>query len=152
MFRGVHSVALDVKGRVMMPAKHRDSIRESSEGRMVVTVDTEERCLLLYPLPDWNLIQAKIEALPSFNPAARRIQRLLIGHAADVELDASGRFLIPPPLRDYANLDKKIVLIGQGKKFEVWNEEQWELKREEWLAIARSENGDMPDELKSLSL
>ncbi len=89
-------------------------------GNLVATIDTDEPCLLIYPLDEWTIIQQKIEALPSFHPMTRRIQRLLIGHATDLELDANGRIVVPPLLRDYAGLQKQSILLGQGKKFELW--------------------------------
>ena len=123
MFRGVTNINLDAKGRMAMPTRYRERLAEHCAGQMVVTIDTEEHCLLIYPIDEWEVIQRKIEALPSFNPAARRIQRLLIGHATDIDIDGSGRLLLTQPLRDYAQLDKKAVLLGQGKKFELWSED-----------------------------
>jgi MraZ protein len=117
---------------------------------MVVTIDTEERCLLIYPQPAWEDIQRKVESLPSFNTAARRVQRLLIGHATDIPMDRNGRLLITPPLREYANLDKQTVLLGQGNKLELWDESVWNARRDQWLEV-QSEGG-MPDELQLLSL
>jgi MraZ protein len=89
--------------------------------------------------------------LPSFNAPARRLQRLLIGHATEVELDGNGRILLPPPLREFAGLDKTVVMIGQGNKFEIWDETQWNTRRAEWLS-AGDGDGELPDELGSLSL
>lgn len=152
MFRGVNALNLDAKGRMALPTRYRDSVQSSCDGKMVVTVDTEEKCLLLYPLPDWEVIESKIEALPSFNRHARKVQRLLIGHANDVELDASGRFLVPPMLRQYAELDKRVVLVGQGKKFEIWDEDVWNRERDAWLTPNDDDGDDMPEELLSLSL
>ena len=151
MFRGVNAVNLDTKGRMTLPMRYRELMSDISEGRLVVTIDTEERCLLIYPLPDWNTLQSKIEALPSFNPAARRIQRLLIGHATDVELDGNGRLLIPPPLRAYAYLEKKVVLLGQGRKIEVWSESHWEERRDSYLEMS-GDSSQIPEELMTLSL
>jgi len=150
MFRGVNAINLDAKGRMAMPTRYRERLMEHCAGQLVVTIDTEERCLLIYPLPEWNDIQRKIEALPSFNPAARRIQRLLIGHATDIEMDASGRLLLTGPLREYANLDKKSVLLGQGNKFELWSEESWLARREAYLGD--NADGTLPEELMQLSL
>ena len=151
MFRGVNQINLDAKGRMAIPARYREKIAECCDGQLVATIDTEERCLLLYPLEEWEEIQAKIESLPSFNPQARRIQRLLIGHATDLDMDGNGRLLLPAPLREYAELDKKIVLLGQGQKFEIWSESRWLLTREEYLQEV--EGGmDMPEELQNLSL
>lgn len=151
MFRGVNPINLDAKGRMAIPARYRETISEHCCGQLVATIDTEERCLLLYPLAEWEEIQEKIESLPSFNPAARRIQRLLIGHATDLDMDANGRLLLPAPLREYAELNKKIVLLGQGNKFEIWSEERWLATREQYLAEA--EGGmELPEELQNLSL
>jgi MraZ protein len=151
MFRGVNPINLDAKGRMAIPARYRQQIQAGCEGCLVATIDTEERCLLLYPLPEWEQIQQKIEALSSFNKATRRIQRLLIGHATDLEMDGSGRLLLTAPLREYAGLDKKVILLGQGRKFEIWSEDLWNQTREQYL---KEVEGGMalPDELQTLSL
>jgi len=151
VFRGVTNINLDAKSRMAMPTRYRERLAEHCGGQMVVTIDTEEHCLLIYPIDEWEVIQRKIEALPSFNPAARRIQRLLIGHATDVDIDGSGRLLLTQPLRDYAQLDKKTVLLGQGKKFELWSEELWMQRRDAYIEDKGSSEG-LPDELLSLSL
>ncbi len=132
-FRGVSNLSLDAKGRIVLPARYRERLAEFCHSQLVVTIDTDQPCLLIYPLPEWELIEEKIEALPSFNPTTRRIQRLLIGHATEVEVDANGRMLLSNPLRDYAQLGKKVVLIGQGKKFELWDETLWNERMESWL-------------------
>jgi len=151
MFRGLQSINLDAKGRLAIPTKYRDPLAQLCGARLVATIDTEERCLLIYPVNEWEEIQKKIEALPSFNPAARRIQRLLIGHATDLELDGSGRILLPQPLREYAGLEKEVVLMGQGKKLELWSKAMWEGRRDEYLEVV-SQPDQLPDELQSLSL
>lgn len=150
MLRGVSNLTLDSKGRLAIPTKYRDALVRHCNGQMVLTVD-RDHCLLLYPLPDWEEIERKLVKLPSFNAQARRLQRLLIGHATECELDTAGRILLPPPLREFAGLDKAVVLIGQGNKFEVWDEAAWTARRAEWLS-ADAAGGDTPDELGSLSL
>lgn len=152
MFRGIHSINLDPKGRLAVPTRYRDRLQLDAEGQLVVTIDTESACLLLYPLPEWEIIEAKIQSLPSFNPQARRIQRLLIGHATELEMDNSGRILLPSLLREHAKIDKKIVLIGQGKKFEIWNEETWNVETQQWLDNAPESIDEIPEEMRSLSL
>ena len=152
MFRGLNAIAVDAKGRIAIPAKYRDLIKKESKGVLVNTIDTEERCLLLYPFPQWEQIERKLEDLPSYHPVSRRIQRLLIGHATEVEMDRNGRILIPPLLREYAGLGSMIMLVGQGKKFEVWGESQWEMARDGWLGEEINSNDDLPPELKDLSL
>lgn len=143
-------MSLDAKGRIVLPARYREHLPEICQSQLVVTIDTDQPCLLIYPLPEWELIEAKIENLPSFNATTRRIQRLLIGHATEIEVDASGRMLLPTPLREYAQLGKKVVLIGQGKKFELWDEKVWGERMEEWLG----DGGDteLPAALAELTL
>jgi MraZ protein len=156
LFRGINQLNLDVKGRIAMPAKYRERLLEGCAGNMVVTIDptnsAREPCLLLYPLPEWEAIQAKIDALSSFNPASRKVQRLLVGHADDIEMDASGRILLPAALREFCRMEKKVVLIGQGKKFEVWDENTWNDCRSGWLETTGDVASTMPAELDSLSL
>ncbi len=151
MFRGAAAINIDTKGRMAMPVRFRELFAAASEGKLVITIDTEESCLMIYPLPEWDIIQAKLEQLPSFNPAARRIQRLLIGHATDVELDANGRILLPAVLREYAQLEKKAILLGQGKKIELWSESLWNARRDDYLQEA-SDTSDLPDAMHDLSL
>lgn len=134
-----------------MPARYRDRLMEICEGQLVITVD-RDHCLLLYPLPEWEEIERKLVRLPSLNKQARRLQRLLIGHATECELDSHGRILLPPPLREFARLDKRLVLIGQGNKFEIWDETAWNAQREIWLAEEGQEDAELPPELESLSL
>src|SRR5262245_29010906 len=105
MFRGAQAVTLDAKGRMAMPRRHRDRILDRSQGRVVVTVD-RDRCLLIYPTPDWDEVERRLMQLPSLQPQARRLQRLMVGHATDLELDAHGRLLLPPQLRQFAALER----------------------------------------------
>lgn len=150
MFRGANNVTLDAKGRLAVPTRYRESIAERSSGRLIATVDRSDRCLLIYPLPEWEEIELKFRRLPSLNPAVRRLRRLMIGHAADVELDANGRMLIPPNLRDYAGLAKDAVLVGQGNHFELWDEAHWNESRDKWLKVDETSE-ELPPELESLS-
>jgi MraZ protein len=152
MFRGINLINLDTKGRLAIPSRYREHLQTSAQNKLVVTIDTEESCLLLYPFPSWKVIEEKIEALSSFNQLTRRIQRLLIGHATEIEMDSHGRILLPPLLRNYASLAKDVMLIGQGKKFEIWDEQQWEKKRSAWLTEGIQENGIIPDKLLEISL
>ncbi|MEC8523442.1 MAG: division/cell wall cluster transcriptional repressor MraZ [Pseudomonadota bacterium] len=151
MFRGLNTINLDAKGRLAITAKYRERLAVLCGGRLVVTIDTEERSLLIYPIDEWEDIEAKITALPSFDPRARRIQRLLVGHATDVEIDGSGRILLPASLREYAGLTKETVMIGQGKKLELWSKEAWEGTRDEYLEQANDES-QLSEQIMSISL
>ena len=132
LFKGIHNINLDSKGRLGIPVTYRDHNTALLKVSMVITIDTEENCLLLYPSGIWAKIQSKINELPSFNKNARRIQRLLVGHAEDIDVDSSGRILISKPLREYASLVKKIILIGQGDKFEIWDQNLWNQNVDKW--------------------
>ena len=150
MFRGVSELSLDEKGRVSIPARHRDPLLSVSQGQCIITVDTQDKCLLIYPEQEWMSIEEQISSLPSFDPAARRIQRLLIGHATEVKCDNNGRLLIPGPLKSFAGLEKNAVLIGQGKKFELWDANLWYAKREEWFN--EKDDNQLPSSVLSISL
>lgn len=151
MFRGANPVTLDAKGRMAMPTRFREQLIERSHGRLVTTVDRADRCLLIYPLPDWEVIEQKLMKLPTLNAATRRLQRLMVGHATEIELDGNGRVLIPPTLREYAGLKRNAMLIGQGGRFELWDEDQWNEQREQWLKVDEGEEA-LPPELESLAL
>ncbi|MGR0278784.1 division/cell wall cluster transcriptional repressor MraZ [Marinomonas dokdonensis] len=134
MFRGIHQVSADVKGRMSLPARLRDELAQYDDEGVVVTIDPVSRCLLLYPVSEWEQIQQKLDKLPTFQPQARRLQRLLVGHATDLEVDKAGRILLPAPLREFARLDRKLTILGQGKKLEIWSQDEWEAQREDYLA------------------
>jgi MraZ protein len=150
MFRGATRLSLDDKGRMVMPTRHRERLREESESRVVVTVD-RDGCLLIYPLPEWERIERKLMSLPTLQPQARRLQRLMVGHATDLQLDGHGRLLLPPELRAFAGLGRHAMLIGQGSRFELWDEARWNERRDFWLKSEES-NGDLSAELDALSL
>ena len=150
MFRGINSATLDAKGRMALPGRNRETVMVASEGRLVVTIDMRESCLLVYPLNEWETVQAKLESLSNINPQARLLQRLLIGHATDLELDSAGRLLLPAMLRDYASLEKKLVLVGQGNKIEIWSADHWQNRLDQWLeegATALTNNAELFDGL-----
>ena len=151
MFRGLIALNLDTKSRLAIPTKYREQLNALCAARLIVTIDTEQRCLLLYPFNEWQIIEQKLTSLPSFNTAARRIQRLLIGHATEIELDTNGRFIVPATLREYADLQKKVMLVGQGNKFEIWGDSGWRKGRDTWLAQPLDAD-NLPLELEALSL
>ena len=151
MFRGINPLTLDAKGRLAIPTKYRERLQAESGGRLVVTVD-RERCLLLYTLPEWEEIERRLMRLPTLNRKVRRLQGLLIGHATDIELDGHGRVLLPSVLREIASLERKAVLIGQGNKFELWDEDAWNARRENWLAEEEGDDdSDLAGDLGSLA-
>ena len=148
MFRGATKITLDAKGRMAIPTRYRERLAARCDGQIIVTVD-KDHCLLVYPLPDWEELERKLVRLPSMNKAARRLVRIMVGYATEVEADASGRILVSRELREFASLDKHAVLIGQGNKFELWDEQTWNDKREAWLEI--DDDGELPPDLESIA-
>ena len=138
MFRGHFSATLDAKGRMALPARFRAPVLEVAEGRLVVTVDPGENCLLLYPLPQWDELQNKLEAASG----DQQLQRLLIGHATDLELDGSGRVLLPQRLRQRCGLEKALAVVGLGKKIEIWADREWEARVDAWKEAIRAQGAE----------
>ena len=152
MFRGVQHINMDAKGRLAIPARQREPLLSHCAGQVVLTIDTQSSCLVIYPLPEWERIEKEIQILPALKPAVKRFQRLVLGYATDLELDDNGRMLLPAPLREYANLEKKLVLVGQGNKFELWSESLWMAERDQAIFESSAPEAELPDELMSLSL
>jgi len=146
VFQGSQSINVDAKGRFAVPSRYREVLLAVCEGRMVVTANPYERCLNVYPETQWQEVKSKIEALPNGNKKVRRLQRLVLGNASELEMDGNGRLLLPQTLRDYANLDKKAMLVGLGDKAELWSEQSWNEMLDE------DDDDLMPDEMMNLSL
>jgi MraZ protein len=138
VFRGASVLTLDAKGRMAMPAKYRDQLMASCNGRLIITVD-RDRCLLLYPLPAWEEIEFQLTQLPGLDQHVRHLLRNLMGSSEELELDAQGRIRPPPALREFANLEKRVALVGLGRKFELWNEETWVEQRDAWFKDSESQ-------------
>ena len=150
MFRGVATFNLDAKGRMAIPAKFRKHLDVCCEGRLVVTIDHSDHCLQLYPLSEWEGVEKKLSALPSLNPQVRRLKRMLLGYATECEMDSNGRILLPAKLREFASLDKNIVMIGQGNKFELWDEQSWNTLMD--ACLQEDFDAILPAELETLSI
>ncbi|CAJ2376882.1 MAG: division/cell wall cluster transcriptional repressor MraZ [Gammaproteobacteria bacterium] len=152
MLRGGSPLSLDAKGRVAIPGRYRGQLAERCGGRLVLTVNTAgERCLWLYPMDEWERVERKVDELPSFQRAHQKLKRFFIGHAREVDMDKSGRLLLPAPLKEFARIDKEVFLVGQGNKFEIWNAELWNTQREQWLA-EELDTGNLSVEMEQLTL
>jgi len=138
---------MDVKGRLAIPARVRDELVADCGGRIVVTAHHQEPCLLVYPEPHWQQLLPQIEQMPNITRRARQIQRSLLGYATPLELDGNGRVLLPPTLRDHAGLEKELMLVGLGRKLEIWSEPRWH----SWMDEV-SEDDELPEEARSLNL
>ena len=124
MFFGETAINLDAKGRMAIPARYREDVAEACADKLVLTYNAfENNSLWMYPLPEWQRVQEQVMGLSTFDPSHRMLQRRLIGSAAHVQPDGSGRLLLPATLRQVANLERGVVLMGLGNKFEIWNED-----------------------------
>ncbi len=132
MFFGETSINLDSKGRMALPTRYRPAVEDVCDNRLVMTYSAfDSGCLWLYPEPEWEKVRDDVMALSTFNPSHRSLQRRLVGSATLVEPDGSARLLLPQSLRQFAGLEKKIVLMGMGARFEVWNENVLSQRRAE---------------------
>jgi MraZ protein len=150
MFRGVHNISIDSKGRIKIPVRHQSQIITNCAGKMVLSIHPDDECLLLYPLGDWQKLELKVSALPSLNIHTKRIKRKLIGHATECEMDKVSRILIPVKLRQYGKINKKIILSGQGNNFEIWDEVTWKKHLDNLDSLSKRE--DLPPEISQLAL
>ncbi len=152
MFRGATLVNLDSKGRLSVPTRYREKLSGISSGQMVCTIDIHQPCLLLYTLLEWEIIEQKLSRLSSMVPEERRVQRLLLGHASECQMDSAGRLLLAPVLRQHAGLTKEVMLVGQFNKFELWDETTWYQQVKEDIDAEQSVTGALSERLQDLSL
>ncbi|PIP81055.1 MAG: division/cell wall cluster transcriptional repressor MraZ [Gammaproteobacteria bacterium CG22_combo_CG10-13_8_21_14_all_40_8] len=146
MFRGAHSIQLDAKGRIAMPALYRKKLLDEYNGELVITKHLVDQCLVLYPLPRWEELENTLAGLSSTNQKHRAIKRILLGNASDVQLK-NERIMIPSILREMVGLQKQIFLVGDGKSFQIWDKDQWNAQMEEdqTLLIESTDSEQLPD-------
>lgn len=138
MLGGVSIASLDSKGRLAIPARHREALLSAFGARLVVTLDSPDH-LLIYPENNWREVEARLLKLPTGNPSVKAYQRLVLGHAEVLEMDSAGRVLLPSALRERISLEKEIALVGMGNRFELWNASDWKRTTDEALAIDPAE-------------
>lgn len=125
MFRGRYEHALDSKGRISIPSKFREILNKKYDERLIIT--NFDHCLLAFPYEEWNqLVEQKVGSFSILRKETSAFLRFFYSSAIDCTIDTHGRLLIPPTLRDYANLKKDVVLVGEGRFFEIFAKEQWQ--------------------------
>lgn len=152
MFRGVNNINLDVKGRMAVPARHRDQFVATGGQELMVTLAHRGTCLLLYPIDEWEIIERRLVKLSDLSESAYRLKQILLGHASQCELDGSGRILIPPGLREHLEIEKRVTLVGMGNKLELWQEERWLEQRSLNLSQISATDLEASEELSGLTL
>ncbi|MBN2646190.1 MAG: division/cell wall cluster transcriptional repressor MraZ [Thiotrichales bacterium] len=125
-FRGSYNLNVDTKGRLAVPKKFRDYLDQEHNSTLVIALDLTAKCLALYPYHDWRALENQIMALPNANHAVRNLQRIFVGRAVEQVMDAQGRILMSKEQLSYAQILKESVLVGQGKKLELWDKNAWE--------------------------
>lgn len=146
MFTGRTALSLDAKGRLAIPARHREKLIVSCGGRVVLTQYPFDPCLALYSEPEWEVIANQVAGLSDSEPTVRQLKRLFLGQAVEMELDSSGRILVPQELRALINLDRKAMLVGVMRRFEIWEENAW-IASNDTIDLS----GELPDGIKSIS-
>ncbi len=149
-FRGVNQVSVDAKGRMAMPSKYRQVLHEYCKGELIVTGD-RDNCLLIYPSPQWPAIEDQLLKMPNSSKQVRFLQRIVLGYATECVMDSHGRFLLPPMLREFAHINKRAALIGQGRKFELWDYQSWTKQRDVWMK-EDSDTKDVHEALEKIRL
>jgi MraZ protein len=152
MFNGFSTISIDAKGRLAVPSRHRDQLSSDASNALILTLNPWDRCLWLYPRSEWELIEEKLQALSDFDREARRTKQIIRGYATDCALDGQGRVLLPNELRKFALLDKRVAFLGQGNKFEIWDEDTWNGQRDEWLEGVNDSSTSSSTVLSTLSL
>lgn len=142
MFFGKSTLTLDSKGRIAIPARYREQLFDLCEGKLVVTYNPAERCLPIYPYEEWRQCVRKMQAVPDQSAQVRKLQRLIYSFTHEVDMDASGRLLIPQDSREEVGLVKNAVLIGHGEKFELWDESSW-------LRVSKEESKELIETIVS---
>ena len=121
-FKGGPVLTLDGKGRVTVPARYRDLLMSTVGGQMMVS-KSHVRCLSLFPRPVWDQFEARLMGLPA---SADGLRRLYIGSATEVAIDSGSRVLLPPELRAWAGLEREVVFMGMGNRFELWDKARYD--------------------------
>lgn len=148
-FRGPNKLSVDAKGRVAMPKVHRDVLLENGKTELMIT-GSPAGCLNMYVKDEWLELEQRLMSVPNISKEVQKLQRLYVGTATLVELDGTGRILLSSELRTLAGIDRKAMLIGQGTKFEIWDEGRWERE----VALGEDDEIDLsavPQELLNLS-
>jgi MraZ protein len=141
VFQGASALNLDAKGRMSVPAKHRDALLVQGEGRVTLTKHPDG-CLLLFPRPEWEAFRARVAQLPM---DAHWWRRIFLGNATELDLDSAGRILVSPELRSAAGIQREVILLGMGSHLELWDAATYATK--EQAAMTQG----VPDALKQFT-
>tara|TARA_B100000886_G_scaffold179912_1_gene123412 strand:- start:395 stop:862 length:468 start_codon:yes stop_codon:yes gene_type:complete len=152
---GYNLVAIDTKGRISLPSKYRENLKDFEASKIIITRDPQYPSLKLYPKKTWDYISSNLISLQTLDPIVRKLQWTILGNASVINFDLNNRMnaLISSDLREYAELsnEKKVVLIGMGDKFEIWNSENWDARQTSSALSSEILEIVLPDSVKNLS-
>ncbi len=147
MFRGRYEHTMDAKGRTSLPARYRDVLASIAERRVILT-SALDPCLVAYTSDEWRAFEERLAKLPQFDRAVQKLKRIYVSGAVEVDVDESGRILVPPTLRDYAQLQKDVLWAGNGRYAELWDKGLWK----QHFETSEEERGDIARRLAELGL
>lgn len=147
---GLHMCALDAKGRLAIPARYRDMLDQHCQGKMVMTMQHHGKALMLYPENEFSELARRVSQFSDFDELEANMKLLILGHASQVDMDSAGRILVPPLLRELVGIDKKVALVGQNNKLELWSEDAW-LEKQKSLYSSGFKEG-VSEKLKGFAL
>lgn len=146
-FRGIKEVSLDSKWRLAIPTRFRELAQEICGCELILNVNPFNRCITVYPLKEWERIEAQISSYPDAIEDQRAMRNLLMGYATELEMDSAGRFVVPQMHRKYAGIDKDAVVVGKANKFEIWNADRWHESTEQTFANGSMGEKPLSDEV-----
>ena len=152
---GFNTPSIDSKGRIAIPARYRNDFRTKNQNTIVITKDPQYPSLKIYPELEWNNISNKLQSLQGLDPIVRNLQWTILGNAYQTEIDIEGRMLlrIPADLQNYAEINnqKQVALVGMGKKFEIWNIQNWEMRQTGGSLSTEILDVVLPESIKEMS-
>ena len=152
---GFNTPSIDTKGRIAIPARYRNDFRTKNQNTIVITKDPQYPSLKIYPELEWNSISNKLQSLQGLDPIVRNLQWTILGNAYQTDIDIEGRMLlrIPADLQNYAEINnqKQVALVGMGKKFEIWNIQNWEMRQTGGPLSAEILDVVLPESIKEMS-
>ena len=152
---GFNSLSMDAKGRIAIPARYRNDLRNQNQSALVITKDPQYPSLKIYSDKEWEKISKKLQSLQGLDPIVRNLQWTILGNAYETEIDVEGRMLvrIPSDLQEYSEItdQKQIALVGMGNKFEVWNINNWEMRQTGGSLSTEILDVVLPESIKEMS-
>lgn len=152
MIAGFHQINLDAKGRLALPTAHRAHVQEGCQNKLVVTISLRDPCLFVYPFHVFKEVERTLLQLSSTDRLELTVKQMILAHASHVEVDGSGRILIPAGLRDHASLQKHLCVYWEGNKYCIWDNDRWLQHKKDSISSLQENFEGMSETIRGLSL